>query len=327
MGGGDRYRPVRDAELDGRAVGATVSTVDDGGGLTDWMRAPNIAGDPSTYELENEAIARDGRLDRALLESAPWHDRVLLDIGCGTGFWLPRYADDAASVIGVEPDPALVELAARRCAGADRIDLRRGSAEHLPVDDGVVDVAHARFAYFFGSGSDAGLREVERVLAPSGVLVVVDNSRSGGDFARLLDAATGGNADDDPGETDRWWSARGAVRHEVEGGWAATSPDELEQILRIEFPGPVVDDFLSTHSGRVADLPVRAVRVASVTARTVDVTASAQPPGLRGTEPDRSGRSGSRARGAGRLRRHGRRPRGRRSPGRPPHAVAGRRAL
>jgi SAM-dependent methyltransferase len=76
----------------------------------DWIRAPNIADDPATYRLENEAIARDGRLDAALHELAPWDGLTLLDIGCGTGFWLPRYAERAAHVIGVEPDPDLLPL-------------------------------------------------------------------------------------------------------------------------------------------------------------------------------------------------------------------------
>ena len=221
----------------------------DGGGLTDWTRAPNIAGDPATYELENEAIARDGRLDSALHELAPWDGRVMLDIGCGTGFWLPRYIERAARVVGVEPDPALLALARDRCGATAGTDVRHGSAEHLPVDDASMHVVHARCAYFFGPGSDAGLREVRRVLAPDGVFVAVDNSRSGGDFARLLDAAVGGNADDDPGATDRWWAAHGAVRHEVHGGWEASSPAELERILRIEFATDVVDEFLSTHDG------------------------------------------------------------------------------
>lgn len=41
----------------------------------DWQVAPNIAGDPETYELENEALLRDGRLDRA--ESLPVEDDTI----------------------------------------------------------------------------------------------------------------------------------------------------------------------------------------------------------------------------------------------------------
>lgn len=215
----------------------------------DWQPAPNIAVHPEVYELENEALERDGRLDDALWRLAPWDGRTILDIGCGTGFWLERYAARAVRVIGVEPDPALVRPAVARVGSRAGVTVLRGSAEHLPLADHEVDVAHARFAYFFGAGSERGLDEVARVLRRDGVLLAVDNSWSGGDFARLLRASDVGNAEIDPDATDRWWEERGAVRHEVEGGWVARSRQELDRILRIEFPSDVVDRFMAVHDG------------------------------------------------------------------------------
>lgn len=218
----------------------------------DWVRAPNIARNVDVYELENEALAADGRLDAALRAVRDWSGEVLLDVGCGTGFWLPRYATDAAGVVGIEPDDALAALAADRTAELGNVDVRRGSAEHLPVDAASIDVVHARFAYFFGEGGDRGLAEVARVLRPGGVLAVVDNDWGYGEFAELLRDATGGNADIDPAAADRWWRDRGADRLDVRGGWRARSPEELERILRIEFPGDVVDRFLEPRGGQHA---------------------------------------------------------------------------
>lgn len=216
----------------------------------DWVRAPNIADNAGLYERENEALAADGRLDEALRSVADWSGQVLLDIGCGTGFWLPRYATDAAQVVGVEPDPELLAAAAGRTANLDNVEVRLGSAEHLPVLPATVDIAHARFAYFFGEGADAGLAEVERVLRPGGVFIAVDNDWGHGEFAELLRDATGGNADIDPDATDRWWRARGADRVHVQGAWRCQSPEELEAILRIEFPDETVDRFLERHPYR-----------------------------------------------------------------------------
>lgn len=220
--------------------------------LDDWVRAPNIADNAEVYERENEALAADGRLDEGLRGIAEWSGRVLLDIGCGTGFWLPRYATDAAEVIGVEPDPDLLSAAARRTADLDNVQVRRGSAEHLPLAAGTVDIAHARFAYFFGEGAEAGLEEVARVLRPGGVLVAVDNDWGQGEFADLLRDATGGNADIDPVATDRWWRSQGAERVEVTGAWRCRSPEELETILRMEFPRDTVDRYLDRHPDRRA---------------------------------------------------------------------------
>ena len=215
--------------------------------MQDWIPAPNIGRHPDVYELENEAIARDGRLDGALRDVADWCGRRLLDIGCGTGFWLPRYAQDAASVIGVEPDPALLLAAQARVAQLSNISVRSGSAEQLPVPDGSVDVVHARFAYFFGQGAEKGLGEVGRVLAPGGVFVAVDNSWRGGEFADLLRDAVGGNADHDPDAIAAWWAGQGAERIEVDGGWQASNAEELRRILRIEFASETVDRFERRH--------------------------------------------------------------------------------
>jgi SAM-dependent methyltransferase len=213
-------------------------------GFDDFQRSCNLAADPATYELENDAIARNGLLDLALAELAPWVGRDLLDVGCGTGYWLPRYAHAARLVIGVEPDADLLPKAADRIADVANAEVRPGSAEHMPVEDASADVAHARFAYFFGTGADAGLAEVQRVLRPGGVFAAVDNDWGWGEFATLLKDATTGNAAIDPDETDAWWRARGATRTNVQAGWNANSPQELERILRIEFPSDVVDRFL-----------------------------------------------------------------------------------
>lgn len=213
---------------------------------SDFVRAPNLADHPTVYRLENEALARDGRLDAALERLAPYAGRDLLDVGSGNGFWLDRYAAAGARVVGVEPDPE----ARARYDGDQR--LLAGSAEHLPLDDASVDIVHARFAYFFGPGADRGLAEVARVLRAGGVFLAIDNSWRGGDFADLLRDATTGNATMDPEATDAWWKSRGATRQDVVGGWSATSPEELASILRIEFPGSTVDRFLAAHPDKAS---------------------------------------------------------------------------
>ena len=163
----------------------------------DWRFAPNIGGHPDIYEIENRALDPGGHVLAAMRRLAPWDGRTLVDLGCGTGFWLPGYARDAARVIGVEPDPALRARAAARIRGLPDGEVLPGSAEHLPLADRSVDVVHARFAYFLapgspepGAGGDAGLAEVCGCWRPGGSLIVVDNDYRWGEFAGLLAAAS-----------------------------------------------------------------------------------------------------------------------------------------
>ncbi|GIH14720.1 class I SAM-dependent methyltransferase [Rugosimonospora africana] len=213
---------------------------------SDFARAPNIANNPDTYEKENQAIDPSGELWHALRDTADWSGRTVLDLGCGTGFWLPRYAELAAEVIGVEPDDALRALASERMAGSP-VRVLAGSAEHLPMPDASVDVIHARFAYFFPPECEAGLAEALRVLRPGGALVVIDNDLRHGEIAELLRRSAWAEPQGTAGVTDEWWQRRGARRREVMSAWACPEPAELEQILRIEFPADIVDDWLGKH--------------------------------------------------------------------------------
>jgi SAM-dependent methyltransferase len=123
--------------------------------VPDFRPAPNQGGNVDLYELENHALDPGGHVLAAMRVRAPWAGRTLLDLGCGSGYWLSGYADEAAEVIGVEPDPHLLPLAADRDS---RVRVLHGSAEHIPLEDQSVDVVHARFAYFFPPGCDAVAR-------------------------------------------------------------------------------------------------------------------------------------------------------------------------
>ena len=109
---------------------------------------------------------------------APWEGRTLLDLGCGTGFHLPKFAATAATVIGVEPHADLVALAARRTRELTNVNVLRGTAQEVPLPSGTVDIVHARWAYFFGPGCEPGLAELDRVVRRGGIAFVIDNDGS-----------------------------------------------------------------------------------------------------------------------------------------------------
>ena len=77
--------------------------------------SPNIWDHPATYELENHAVDPGGLVEstmRRVLGGDGWAGRDVLDLGCGTGFHLPRFAAlGCATVVGVEPHPPLLAIA------------------------------------------------------------------------------------------------------------------------------------------------------------------------------------------------------------------------
>jgi ubiquinone/menaquinone biosynthesis C-methylase UbiE len=217
------------------------------------VRSPNIWEHPATYEIENTAVDRDGRLEQAMATLASWDARDVLDLGCGSGFHLPRFAETATRVYGVEPHPALLRLAARRTRALTNVTLLAGTAQALPLPDASVDIAHARWAYFFGPGCEPGLRELGRVVRRGGTAFVIDNDATRSTFGRWFRR---GYPSVDPVAVERFWSAHGWTRLPLEIDWRFDDRADLESVVRIEFAPEVASAILAEHQGTVVDYAV-----------------------------------------------------------------------
>ena len=222
--------------------------------------SPNIWNDPDVYEIENHAVDRSERIEAAMLGHRTIEGSRFLDLGCGSGFHLERWVDyGARSVIGCEPHTPLVARARERVAGLDsakqqRISVIEAGAEDLPLADRSVDVMQARWAYFFGSGCEPGLAELDRIMAPGGVAFVIDNDVSvpstfGTWFTTAYPAY-------DADATERFWRRAGWAREVVPITWEFDRREDLEQVVRIEFPAAAADRILESHEGLVVDYSI-----------------------------------------------------------------------
>ncbi|MEV5003357.1 class I SAM-dependent methyltransferase [Nocardioides sp. LML1-1-1.1] len=220
------------------------------------IASPNIWDHTATYELENRAADPDGRLWAAMEARADWSGRTVLDLGCGTGFHLPRFAERAARVIGVEPHTGLCQLAQRRLRtrAVTNAEVLPGAAQEIPLPDSSVDVVHARWAYFFGPGCEPGLVELDRVLRPGGTALVIDNDGSRSTFGSWF--RRGFAHLPAPAEIERFWSIRGWTLDRVDMGWRFASRADLEAVVRIELPPDAAAEVLRHHEGVEVDYAV-----------------------------------------------------------------------
>jgi len=223
------------------------------------LRSPNIWDTPATYELENLASDRAGVLDAAIDALHPLAGADLLDIGCGAGFHLPRFAARGARVVGVEPYPPLVALARERLAaldqstGAPRATVVAAGAEQLPFADASVDIAHARWAYFFGAGCEPGLAELERVVRPGGLACLVDNDASRSTFGSWFRRAYPAY---DPAGVERFWRRQGFHAQPLTIRWTFDRREDLEAVVAIELPPAVAEAVIAEHPGLDVDYAV-----------------------------------------------------------------------
>ncbi|GAB3563659.1 class I SAM-dependent methyltransferase [Amycolatopsis endophytica] len=204
----------------------------------DVLPSPNIWYHTDTYELENRAQDVGDDVWRVLARECDWAGKDVLDVGCGDGFHLSRFAATAKSVTGVEPHEPLARRAERRVGELPSVRVLRGSAQSIPVPDASADVVHARTAYFFGPGCEPGLREADRVLRPGGALVVVDLDVSSEPYGRWMRADL---PDYDAAAVDAFFERQGFRCRRVMTRWWFADSESLAAVLRIEFSPEVAD--------------------------------------------------------------------------------------
>ncbi|UFN46994.1 metalloregulator ArsR/SmtB family transcription factor [Roseomonas sp. OT10] len=117
------------------------------------------------------------RIEAAVLEALPPRIGRLLDIGAGTGRMLELVAERAESALGVDASRAMLTLARARLAErglAGRCAVRQADMYRLPLPDAGFDAVTLQMVLHYAEDPAAVLAEAARVLAPGGVLLLVD---------------------------------------------------------------------------------------------------------------------------------------------------------
>lgn len=125
----------------------------------------------------------------------------VLDVACGTGALAREAAlrtGNGGFVAGIDPDPGMLCVAAQH---APLIEWSQGLAESLPYDDNSFDALISQFGLMFFQNKSQAIREMLRVLAPGGRMVVavwesLENSQAYPLEVELLERFAGQQAAD-----------------------------------------------------------------------------------------------------------------------------------
>jgi SAM-dependent methyltransferase len=97
---------------------------------------------------------------------------TVLDLAAGTGKLTALLAERYPEAVAVEPLPTMRKILLERVPKASAL---AGTAEAIPLDDESVDAIFVAEAFHWFDSAAAAAREIQRVLRPSGWLVISFN--------------------------------------------------------------------------------------------------------------------------------------------------------
>ena len=114
-----------------------------------------------------------------LVDFSGYRGRRLLEVGCGVGTDLVRFARGGAVVTGVDLSSTAIELARKNFALHDVAaeDLRVANGEALPFADASFDVVYGHGVVQYTADARRLIRECHRVLKPGGEAIFMVYNR------------------------------------------------------------------------------------------------------------------------------------------------------
>jgi SAM-dependent methyltransferase len=168
-----------------------------------------------------------------LFRAAQWAKGPIMDVGCGDGLLLSKFALTGERVIGLDPDDVAASAARQRCAAFTNVEIRHPGFLDSPLDEdafavitGVAVLHHMDFR--------SAMERAARLLRPGGVLYFVGVPRleTPADFLWA---------------TSQWPRARiiGRLRDEYYPHGISTAPSDLSlgdirTLAREVLPGALV---------------------------------------------------------------------------------------
>jgi len=115
----------------------------------------------------------DSLFDRLAALGIGASGETIVDVGTGTGALARGFALRGSRVIGIDPDARLLDQARQlNVAASVTVEYKIGSAEAVPLPDGIADVVSAGQCWHWFDGPKAA-REFSRITRPDGRVVVV----------------------------------------------------------------------------------------------------------------------------------------------------------
>lgn len=123
-----------------------------------------------------DTITDANALRMIVAAATPGPGDTVLDVACGGGIIVCAFAPEVKHATGIDMTPAMLDRARQLAAekGLANVSWDQGDVGSLPYADGAFDIVVTRFSMHHFLDPIGMLREMVRVCAPGGRVVVVD---------------------------------------------------------------------------------------------------------------------------------------------------------
>ena len=106
---------------------------------------------------------------------------VVVDFGCGPGYYTIELAKKAKRVVAVDLSPEMLKKAQNKAekAGVKNIQFLQSNGTNIQLEDSSVDMILLVTVYHEVGESEAVLKEFNRILKPEGKLIIVEVIKKG----------------------------------------------------------------------------------------------------------------------------------------------------
>lgn len=128
----------------------------------------------SQWDKMRQAFFSQNVREKAISAANVKFGKVAADIRAGTGFITQGLIDKGLKVIAIDQSEMMIGEMKKKFSGRGIIDYRIGEAEKLPIEDDHVDYTFANMFLHHVDNPPSAIKEMARILKPSGVLVITD---------------------------------------------------------------------------------------------------------------------------------------------------------
>lgn len=211
----------------------------------------------ATHYLQGRPAYATGLFYRIARICGLGHSHRVMDLGCGPGQIAVALASFAGEVVGIDPEPEMLAVAAETAARAGvRVDWRQGSSYDLGPDFGRFRVVAMGRSFHWMDRAET-LRRLDTMIDPGGAVVLVQDSHPDvpanhwlKPYRELIDRYSEGDADRQLRKSPDWPNHTAVLLD--------SAFDRLEEVAMIEKRCLTVDTLVhralsmsSTAPGRI----------------------------------------------------------------------------